>query len=361
MRHRDTGVLLFDEGRATPGFTLIVPLVGKAAYLIGMRGEILHQWQFPLTPGNYAYLLPSGNLLWSGRTDEGPPLRRGKGGLMREYDWHGNVVWEHIDHAQHHDFRRLEGGNTVYIGWEPMPEEAAGRVQGGIPGTEHDGVIYGDYLREVDPAGNTVWEWHFQEHEDIERHHLIPVVDRHEFAHANACKPLANGDVMVSFRRIQTIAIIDRKTKRFRWEMRDDSWGTTHDCEMLPNGNITAFANGIYTPLNPFSRVVEIDPETRETVWEYRGRPTWTFFSPNISGAQRLASGNTLICEGQMGRVFEVTPDGDIVWEYVSPFFGPYDWFGLERGGFGNSVFRAYRYAADSPQIKNRIASPYAG
>ncbi|MEE8445721.1 MAG: aryl sulfotransferase, partial [Alphaproteobacteria bacterium] len=103
MRHRDTGVLLHDEARATPGFTLIVPLVGREAYLIGMRGEVLHSWRMPLTPGNYAYLLPNGNLLWSGRTDEGPPLRRGKGGLMREVDWDGNVVWEHVDHAQHHD------------------------------------------------------------------------------------------------------------------------------------------------------------------------------------------------------------------------------------------------------------------
>ena len=82
MRHRDTGVLLYDEGRATPGFTLVVPLVGRSAYLIGMRGEVLHQWNFPLTPGNYGYLLPNGNLLWSGRTDEGPPLRRGKGGRL---------------------------------------------------------------------------------------------------------------------------------------------------------------------------------------------------------------------------------------------------------------------------------------
>jgi hypothetical protein len=49
-----------------------------------MQGEALHNWHFPLTPGNYAYMLPTGNLLWSGRTTEGPPLRRGKGGLMRE-------------------------------------------------------------------------------------------------------------------------------------------------------------------------------------------------------------------------------------------------------------------------------------
>ena len=358
MRHRDTGVLVHDEARATPGFTLIVPLVGREAYLVGMRGEILHQWHFPLTPGNYAYLLPSGNLLWSGRTEEGPPLRRGKGGLLREYDRHGAVLWEYIDHGQHHDFRRRADGTTIYIGWEKLPDAAARRVQGGLPGSEKDGAIWGDYLREVDARGRATWEWHFHTDEDIEAHPLIPVVDRHEFAHANACFPLPNGDVLVSFRRTHTLAIIDRVTKRFRWQKRDAMWGTTHDVQMLANGNLLFFANGIYTPLNPFSRVVELDPATGKEVWEYRGRPTWTFFSPNISGAQRLASGNTLICEGQMGRVFEVTPDGDIVWEYVSPFFGPYDWFGLERGGFGNSVFRAYRYPADSTEIAGRLRLP---
>jgi len=357
MRHRETGVLEHDEERATPGYTLIVPLVGKAAYLIDMAGEIVHQWEFPLTPGNYAYLMPNGNLLWSGRTEEGPPLRRGKGGLLREYDWDGNILWEYKDDNQHHDFRRCPNGNTIYLGWEALPDQAAARVIGGIPGTEKDGVIYGDYIREVNPAGETVWEWHFHEDETIEDHPLIEVVDRNEFAHANACYPMENGDVLVSFRRIHTIAIIDRQTKKFRWSHRDVMWGTTHDVQLLENGNMLFFANGIYTPLNPFSRVVELNPETREEVWDYRGQPTWTFFSPNISGAQRLWSGNTLICEGQMGRIFEVTPDGEIVWEYVSPFFGPYNWFGLEKGGAGKSVFRAYRYEAGSPELAGRVKS----
>ena len=146
-----------------------------------------------------------------------------------------------------------------------------------------------------------------------------------------------------------------------RWLKKDIMWGTTHDVQMLDNGNLLFFANGIYTPLNPFSRVIELNPETGEEVWDYRGQPTWTFFSPNISGAQRLWSGNPLICAGQMGRVFEVTPDQEIVWEYVSPFFGGYNWFGLERGGSGNSLFRAYRYSSDSDEIGGRVKSPYAG
>ena len=353
MRYRDVGVLVFDRERATPGFTLIVPLPGKAAYLIGMRGEVLHQWSFPLTPGNYAYLLPNGNLLWSGRTDDGPPLRRGKGGLLREYDWEGKILWEYVDPAQHNDFRRLPNGNTIYLGWEPMSQEAASRVKGGRPGTERDGVIYGDYIREVTPQGKTAWEWHAFSDMDLERYVLCPSCGRDEFAHANACAPLADGGVMVSFRRLNLIAIIDRATQRFRWERRDDSWGHQHDCSLLPNGNILFFANGIHRQVNPYSRVIEIDPASGETKWEYLGSPIWTFFSPNYSGAQRFPNGNTLICEGQMGRLFEITEQGEIVWEYICPFFAPY-----EGRGVGNCLFRAYRYAPDSPEIAGRLKSP---
>lgn len=353
MRFRDVGLLLYEEARATPGFTLVVPLSGKAAYLIGMRGEILHAWSFPLTPGNYAYLLPNGNLLWSGRTEDGPPLRRGKGGLIREYDWEEKVVWEHRDPAQHHDFRRLDNGNTIYLGWEPIPPEICRRIRGGRRGTERDGIIYGDYIREVDPGGDVVWEWHAHLDMELERYELCPACDRDEFAHANACAPLADGSVMISFRRLNLIAIIDRKTRCFRWEKRDDSWGHQHDCSLLPNGNILLFANGIHRETNPYSRVIELNPETGEVEWEYRGTPTYTFFSPNISGAQRLDSGNTLICEGQMGRVFEVTREGEVVWEYICPFFAPYG-----EEALANSLFRAYRYRAGSAEIRGRLKSP---
>lgn len=353
MRYRDVGVLVYDRGRATPGFTLIVPLSGKAAYLIGMRGEVVHQWSFPLTPGNYAYLLSNGHLLWSGRTDDGPPLRRGKGGLLREYDWEGKVLWEYGDPGQHHDFRRLPNGNIIYLGWELISPEVARRVKGGRPGTERDGVMYGDYILEVTSKGEIVWEWHACSDMELERYELCGVCDRDEFAHGNACAPLPDGGIMVSFRRLNLIAIIDRTTRRFRWEMRDDSWGHQHDCTLLPNGNILFFANGIHRPINPYSRVLEIDLNSGQTLWEYRGSPTWTFFSPNISGAQRFPNGNTLICEGQMGRVFEVTREGDVVWEYVCPFFASY-----EGDGPGNCLFRAYRYGADSSEIAGHLKSP---
>ena len=72
----------------------------------------------------------------------------------------------------------------------------------------------------------------------------------------------------------------------------------------------------------------------------YKSGGDHRFFSYNISSVQRLPNGNTLITEGQYGRVFEVTTEGEIVWEFVHPEDGkvyrtyriPYDWIPqLER------------------------------
>ncbi len=71
------------------------------------------------------------------------------------------------------------------------------------------------------------------------------------------------------------------------------------------------------------------------------------FYSINISGAQRLENGNTLICEGRSGRILEVTTEGDIVWEYISPYAGPADAMLPD-----NRVYRAYRVPASwIPQL----------
>jgi hypothetical protein len=78
--------------------------------------------------------------------------------------------------------------------------------------------------------------------------------------------------------------------------------------------------------------VIEIDPVTLELVWSYAAP---NFFSTNISGAQRLANGNTLITEGAPGRVFEVTAEREIVWEYMNP--------PGESARRSNAVYRAYR------------------
>ena len=158
MRFYKFGVTVHDAERAEPGFTLFSPLIQKATYLIDMSGHVVHHWDLPAQPGNYAHLLPNGNLLVATKTPGGPHWFGAKGGLIQEIDWDGNLVWQHADDNQHHDFRRLDNENTIYVAWEVLPEAAQKRVQGGRPGTEHEGQIWGDCIFEVTPAGQIAWE-----------------------------------------------------------------------------------------------------------------------------------------------------------------------------------------------------------
>jgi hypothetical protein len=91
---------------------------------------------------------------------------------------------------------------------------------------------------------------------------------------------------------------------------------------------------------------LEIDPVTQQILWQYdascSGMPFWNFFSSFISSARRLPNGNTSICEGMHGRLFQVTPHGEIVWEYVNPIFGQWADHDVESGGSrSNWIFRA--------------------
>ena len=109
--------------------------------------------------------------------------------------------------------------------------------------------------------------------------------------------------------------------------------------------------DGTWNALRDHSRVLELNPLTLEIVWEFTagtaGYPTdgedmSKFYSRYKSAAQRLPNGNTLITESNCGRLFEVTTDGEIVWEYVSPHN-----LATREGIFMSDVFRCYRYPYD--------------
>jgi hypothetical protein len=87
--------------------------------------------------------------------------------------------------------------------------------------------------------------------------------------------------------------------------------------------------------------------------WTYTATPASDFYAVNISGAQRLPNGNTLICEGPNGRFFEVDYSGITVWEYISPISRT----GIINQGSipnGNLVFRAERYPMDFIGLEGR-------
>jgi hypothetical protein len=264
-----------------------------------------------------------------------------------EIDWDGHVVWQVMQPDNHHDARLLPNGHVLMLCVEEVPPDVAAKVQGGLPGTEHEGLMCGDKVVEVTREGETVWEWHAWQHLDLQTDRITPQDWREEWTHANTVDELPDGDVLVSFRNISTVVIIERATGNIRWRLGPEVLAQQHYPNLLPNGHILVFDNGTHRANHPatFSRVLEIDPTTKEIVWSYQGRPLFNFFSPYESSAQRLPNGNTLVCLGVFGTLLEVTPEGEVVWEYISPYFG-----GSDLLGENNWVFRAFRYSEEDIQ-----------
>ncbi len=342
-----TGLTALDKNRASLGYTLYASTPGPGdVHLVDRDGREVHRWDLPYPPGLYGYLLPNGNLFYMGKISDGTGSERfpfwswWNGGVLLEVDWDGKVVWEHRDEDQHHDARRTLSGGAIYLTAERVPDDVAAKVRGGIPGSGASGM-WADVVVEVDAGGERIWEWHAFEHLDFETDVVTFNDFRDEWTHGNTVVPLDDDRVLVSFRNISTVGIIDKKTGDFRWKLGYGVLSQQHDPSLLPNGNILVFDNGATRPSLPlpYSRVLEINPETNEIVWEYRDTPPYNFFSPFISGAQRLPDGNTLITEGQFGRMFQVTGDRQVVWEYINPHFHP-----GPMNALVNSVFRARHY-----------------
>jgi hypothetical protein len=93
---------------------------------------------------------------------------------------------------------------------------------------------------------------------------------------------------------------------------RPDSMNYSAIYEIIPpmdsNGNYIRNQNEAFGPQDPS--------------WVYTSPDTVSFWSSFISGAHRMKNGNTFINEGSKGRFFEVTPDGELVWEYWVPYRG---------------------------------------
>ena len=143
-------------------------------------------------------------------------------------------------------------------------------------------------------------------------------------------------------------------------------------------GNIPIYNNGIG---RNYSTVEEIAPPVdaagnysisagaaygpTASLWTYKATPPTAFYSAEISGAQRLPNGNTLICEGIKGNLFEVTPAGEIVWRYVCPVTtAPLAQGAAIPAGpgrpdqFMNAVFRVDRYDPTFPGLVGRDLTP---
>jgi hypothetical protein len=322
----------------------------------------------------------------------------------------GATIWSA---RQHHDWQResfpggyyspgptpaIDGGNTLIL-------THTDRTQPNVA----DVPLEDDRLIEVSWSGDIVWQWAASDHIDelgfaADARKAIKAASSFNAArgsfdwlHMNSATYVgpnrwfdqgdtrfAPNNVIISSREASLLAIVGRDGS-IVWRLGPDFSASRelrairqiigqHHAHLIPKGlpgagNLLVFDNGgasgygFASPVAPdgtgafaraTSRVLEINPVTLELIWSYANP---RFFSTNISRAQRLPNGNTLITAGAGGRMFEVTKDGTIVWEYMYPLFS---------GGANtsNAVYRAYRMPYDwIPQLtvpKERRVTPPA-
>lgn len=310
---------------------------------------------------------------------------------------------------QHHDYQREGNPVGYYVpGMEPKPDGKTLILchKNLTEKSISEKPLLDDTIIEIDREGKILWEWtcsqHFDEMEFSEaaKNALARNPGARTFGHGmgdwthmNSMSTLGpnrhydGGDkrfhpdnIIWDGRQTNIIAITDRQTGNIVWKLGPEYNATAalrrmgqiigqHHAHIIPRGlpgegNILVFDNGgsagYGTPnpgapqgynnaLRDYSRVLEFDPVSLEILWQYpppSKRPGGIrLYSSFISSAQRLPGGNTLITEGNGGRLIEVTPEHEIVWEYISPF--------TRRRLNHTIVYRAYRLPYEwVPQLR---------
>lgn len=309
-----------DPGQTYNGITLIYPLLGKRLYWVNMDGTIAKFMELPEAI-QHAKQLENGHILV--RTVE----------VLQEMNGDGDLLWEYLP-AGHHDAVRSRRGTTFVL--EKRWSE--------------EWLLRYDVIVEVDREGSAIWDWNSLDHFDPRKDHCPQPSEfggdaGTDWLHTNAIDLFPDGDLLVSVRNLNKIVRIDYPSGQILWSWGEGILGHQHAPEILANGNILLFDNQIHRTAEKggcarhtcVSRVLEIDPQTGVIVWQFGPLS----FSPAFGDADRLPNGNTLITNGFPAQVWEVTPQGEVVWRAWSleRAFIPYFRGGMEI----NFLYRAQR------------------
>lgn len=349
-RSERRGVTIHDPERAAEGLTLYTSGDGPHARLIDMSGELVHEWSLPYSrvwdesaavrsprPDSFMYwrkarLLPDGGLLAIYVAAGDTPWGYG----MVRLDRGSRVQWKYLQRT-HHDFDIDEKGN-IYALTHEISSTAHERFQHLKPPHLEDYIVVlspeGEEIRKVpvlsallnSPYGRMLsnLRWYSLDSGDFVHTNAVEVIDADKAKHL----PFAEaGQVLISMREINALAVIDLQREEAVWAVQGP-WVGQHDPDLLDDGHILLFDNlGRYDGGDAGrSQLIEFDPLTMAIRWRYQGTAEEPFDSDVRAAQQRLDNGNTLITESSAGRIFEITREGDIVWEYHNPVrTGPID------------------------------------
>jgi arylsulfatase A-like enzyme len=316
------GVTTYVRDAAYRGLNLLISGHAPEALLTDMDGRPLHAWRYAFEKvwpdygktnwyrserfWRRVHLFPNGDLL---------AIFDGLG--LIKLDKHSRLLWAYSGKA-HHDLFVTEDGFIYVLTHEEII----------FPRVSESKPVLEDFITVLDPEGreirkvslfkaveNSAYSFLFDRSRtegDIFHTNTIEVLDHRLEARSEKFRA---GNVLVSIHGVHAIGVVDLDKEKMVWGLTG-SWRYQHQPTILDNGNLMLFDN---LGTAERSSVLEIDPLTGELAWIYQAAEPGEFFTFSCGSAQRLPNGNTLITESDAGRAFELTPDKEIIWEYVNP------------------------------------------
>jgi hypothetical protein len=326
------GVVTYHQGSCSEGINIYNSYYKPGAYLLDMLGNILHTWMPQNSHGNWHYVKMGNN---------GDLLVSIEDLMLMRLDWDSHIKWE-TSLRSHHDIAIAEDGNIYtlaskgeirFMSWLPVPILNEYIVVLSPDGQIINEISLFEILEQDIPVDrifkiyarmvglNNLWEIAKHKMEgssivkqatfyDVFHNNTITIIDEDL---NGVCK---SGDVLISVKHLDLIGIVDIENEKLVW-----SWGPgylekQHPPTFLEDGKFLVFDNG---EERNYSRIIELDPLTMEVIWQYEASTPTSFYTSWGGAAQRLPNGNTLVTDSADGRVFEITRDGEIVWEFYNP------------------------------------------
>lgn len=358
-RFSKMGLVRHDEDRAYPGVTLYSGLKGErlALHLIDMEGKLLHQWTVSFNelwpnathmekqPSDLHLLINGARLFENGDVI----FNLYQAGMVR-MDRCGQVVWKR-PYRTHHQFS-LSDDNSIWVpgllktvAHYPVKDPSKFGKADAKPVDDHPGLsltrpetlfevsMDGELLRAFDLAdvffrSGRASELLITGTEGAPKVDFETVGDY--FTHLNKIDVLTKkmapafpmfeeGDLLLSIRNQNLLAVFDPDSEKIKWSFRGPFFWQ-HDADFLPTGRILLFDNRgaiLDSQARYGSRLLSIDPATGQVETLYEGKAGEAFFSSSRGNQQLLPNGNILVVESNWGRLFEIDPTGRIVWSFI--------------------------------------------
>lgn len=322
------GVTIHKPAEVNAGMNLYTSAADFNVRLMNMSGHVVHTWRLDIVALPSFQGLSEHAKIIDGLAKTNIPVLHARvfenGDLLILYrrfglvklDKNSRVLWQNED-TFHHDLDVLPDGRIYLLALKILPRRVSR-----LWWNKKTQPTRLDFIVLLDPEGKELKRISVLEafERSNYRHVLRDMPKDGDITHSNELlyldgslshiSPLyKKGNLLISCREIDTIAIVDPETEKVVWATQGP-WKRQHSPVLLEDGNILLFDN---RGLGLRSRVIQFDPKTETINWVYGEKASQQFYSFECGMCQRLPNGNTLITASALGKAFEVTPQQEVV------------------------------------------------